>query len=392
MTSSAPRQPRLRSTAVGDSAWRWPSGLSALGSATPRRQAKGSAAKAAADRAQRRAAKTASEELGKSSEQTCDRRTEYRRRRPRPRGRLPVGAAPMRWRPAATRRHARACRRRRKPPVTRPRSPPTSSTSQADTDALENVIELVRKHKPGDATQARPRSPIRSRANSPNGSSCAARTTARLGRALSRLHRRQPELAVADLPAPAHRSRAVGRPSRRRRRVGVVRGRIAACRPRARSRWPARCWRAATAPTPSVWCARPGATTPCRRTPRTPRSTLFGALLTPRRPEGADGSLLYGSDHEAALRAAKRLGAGEVVLAKARIAAVRKAPNTRALLEAVPRELHGDAGYIFSKIQLLRREEKFAEAAQLMLTRRKTRPGSTISTNGGSSGGCSRAR
>ena len=38
----------------------------------------------------------------------------------------------------------------------------------------------------------------------------------------------QSELAVADLPAPAHRSRAVGRPSRRRRRVVVVRERIAA--------------------------------------------------------------------------------------------------------------------------------------------------------------------
>jgi soluble lytic murein transglycosylase len=30
----------------------------------------------------------------------------------------------------------------------------TSSTSQADKDALENVIELVRKQKPGDATEA----------------------------------------------------------------------------------------------------------------------------------------------------------------------------------------------------------------------------------------------
>src|SRR6202012_3215976 len=44
------------------------------------------------------------------------------------------------------------------------------------------------------------------------------------------------------------------------------------------------------------------------------------------------------------------------------------APNTRALLENVPGELRGDAGYLFSRIQLLRREEKFAEAAQLMLS------------------------
>ena len=77
--------------------------------------------------------------------------------------------------------------------------------------------------------------------------------------------------------------------------------------------------------------------------------------------------LLYGSDHAAALRAAKRLGAAQVALAKARIAVYRKAANSRALLDAVPRELHGDAGYLFSKIQVLRREEKFGEAAQLML-------------------------
>jgi soluble lytic murein transglycosylase len=95
---------------------------------------------------------------------------------------------------------------------------------------------------------------------------------------------------------------------------------------------------------------------------------LFGALLTPGDHKARMDLLLYGSEHEAALRAAKRLGAAQVALAKARIATYRKASNTRALLEAVPRELHGDAGYIFSKIQLLRREEKFAEAAQLMLT------------------------
>jgi soluble lytic murein transglycosylase len=95
---------------------------------------------------------------------------------------------------------------------------------------------------------------------------------------------------------------------------------------------------------------------------------LFGALVTPGDHKARMDLLLYGSEQEAALRAAKRLGAAQVALAKARNAAYRKAPNTRALLEAVPRELHGDPGYIFSKIQLLRREEKFAEAAQLMMS------------------------
>ena len=95
---------------------------------------------------------------------------------------------------------------------------------------------------------------------------------------------------------------------------------------------------------------------------------LFGALLTPGDHKARMDLFLYGSEHEAALRAAKRLGAAQVALAKARIAAYRKASNTSALLDAVPHELHSDPGYIFSKIQLLRREEKFAEAAQLMLS------------------------
>src|ERR1700710_2657675 len=93
---------------------------------------------------------------------------------------------------------------------------------------------------------------------------------------------------------------------------------------------------------------------------------LFGALLTPGDQKARMDSMLYGSEQEAGMRAAKRVG--QVVLAKARSAAYRKASNTRALLDAVPRELYGDPGYIFSKIQLLRREEKFAEAAQLMMS------------------------
>src|SRR5260370_7794458 len=95
---------------------------------------------------------------------------------------------------------------------------------------------------------------------------------------------------------------------------------------------------------------------------------LFGALLTSGDQKARMDLFLYGSEHEIGLRAAKRLGGGYVALAKARIAGYRKAPNTRALVEAVPHELHGDPGYLFSKIQLLRREEKFAEAAQLMMS------------------------
>ena len=95
----------------------------------------------------------------------------------------------------------------------------------------------------------------------------------------------------------------------------------------------------------------------------------FGALLDAGRPEGADGhAALWQRDTRP--RCAPQSASAPAMSRSPRPASppFKKAPNTRALLEAVPRELHNDPGFIFSKIQLLRREEKFAEAAQLMLS------------------------
>lgn len=78
-------------------------------------------------------------------------------------------------------------------------------------------------------------------------------------------------------------------------------------------------------------------------------------------------SLLYGSDTDGALRAAKRLGKGYMALAKASIGLNRKASNAKALLEAVPAELRGDPVYLLAKIQYLRRNDDVKEAAQVML-------------------------
>ncbi|MBV9562539.1 MAG: lytic transglycosylase domain-containing protein, partial [Bradyrhizobium sp.] len=95
---------------------------------------------------------------------------------------------------------------------------------------------------------------------------------------------------------------------------------------------------------------------------------MFGALLTAGDQKARMDYFLYTTENEAAaMRAAKRLGSAYVELAKARLASVRKAANAKALLDAVPHELHGDVGYTFGRIQELRREEKFTEAAQLML-------------------------
>lgn len=95
----------------------------------------------------------------------------------------------------------------------------------------------------------------------------------------------------------------------------------------------------------------------------------FASLLTPSDIKARMDMLLYKGDNaESGMRAAKRLGPGHVALAKARIALNRKGVNVKALLDAVPRDLHNDPLYIFSRAQYLRRNENFTEAAQVMQT------------------------
>jgi soluble lytic murein transglycosylase len=256
------------------------------------------------------------------------------------------------------------------PPARKPTVPAamaaTSSTSQADTDALENVIELVRAHKPTDATEAEAAisDPVARKLaewiilRSDNNGASVERYRAFIDANPSwpsqSFLRRRVEAALWD----DHRDDATvwawfenESPLSAKGRFALARAMIGRGDRANAERLVREAWRNDSMSEDTESAAL----------------DLFGALLTPGDHKARMDSLLYGSEHEAALRAAKRLGGSEVALAKARIAAYRKAPNTRALLEAVPSELHGDAGYIFSKIQLLRREEKFAEAAQLML-------------------------
>ena len=58
------------------------------------------------------------------------------------------------------------------------------------------------------------------------------------------------------------------------------------------------------------------------------------------------------------------LDATALAVAKARAAVIDQADNAKALLEAVPETARRDPGYIFSRIQWLRRNDKIAEAAQ----------------------------
>ncbi|WP_315775313.1 MULTISPECIES: lytic transglycosylase domain-containing protein [unclassified Bradyrhizobium] len=242
----------------------------------------------------------------------------------------------------------------------------TSSTSQSDKEALENVIELVRKRKPSDATEvvqaisdpvARKLAEwviLRSDNNTASVERYRAFIAANPSWPSQTFLRRRLEAALWDdkrddavvwswfeneSPLSAKGKFALAR-------VMLNRGDRANAERLVRDAW------------------RNDA-----MSEETENNILdqYGALLSGGDHKARMDTLLYGSEHEAAMRAARRLGSGHVALAKARIATYRKASNSQSLLEAVPRELHGDAGYIFSRIQLLRRDEKFAEAAQLML-------------------------
>jgi soluble lytic murein transglycosylase len=262
----------------------------------------------------------------------------------------------------ATRQHAALPPARK--PVPAPVLAATSSTSQADTDALEKVIELVRARKPADATQleASISDPVARKLaewiilRSDNNGASVERYRAFIDANPSwpsqTFFRRRIEAALWD----DHRDDSAvlswfenEKPLSAKGRFVLAKALIGRGDRAGAERLLREAWRF----------------DPMSADTEETAMDLFGALLTAGDQKARMDSMLYGSEHEAAMRAAKRVD--QVALAKARIAAYRKASNTRALLDAVPPELHNDPGYIFSRIQLLRREEKFHEAAQLML-------------------------
>lgn len=93
----------------------------------------------------------------------------------------------------------------------------------------------------------------------------------------------------------------------------------------------------------------------------------FGPLLNGGDHKARMDRRFYAEDTDAGTRAAQRLGGVQVAIAKARRAVTDKSSNAKALLDAVPEDARRDAGYMFSRIQWLRRGDKFTEAAQIML-------------------------
>jgi soluble lytic murein transglycosylase len=94
----------------------------------------------------------------------------------------------------------------------------------------------------------------------------------------------------------------------------------------------------------------------------------YSDLLTRADQKARMEKRLFAHDHESALRAARRLGALSVAIARLRIAINGKGGNARKLLEAVPAEAHEDAGYLFARLHTLRHQNKVAAAAEAMLS------------------------
>ncbi len=149
--------------------------------------------------------------------------------RPQPRYGGPCGSGRARSCAAGS----RAC----DPPACRPAAPAQAggagSGSRDVLDVAGRQGRSGKRHRAGAQAEARRRHPGAGRDIGPGRPQArgmadpAQRQQWRLRGALSCLCLGQSELAVTDLPAPAHRGRPVGRPPRRRRGLVVVRKRIA---------------------------------------------------------------------------------------------------------------------------------------------------------------------
>jgi soluble lytic murein transglycosylase len=95
---------------------------------------------------------------------------------------------------------------------------------------------------------------------------------------------------------------------------------------------------------------------------------VFKDLLTSADHKARMDMRLYAEDVDGAMRAASRAGGTAPTIAKARAAVIKKAGNAKTLLDAAQTEAPRDIGLIFSRVQWLRRADKAAEAAELVLS------------------------
>jgi peptidoglycan lytic transglycosylase len=95
---------------------------------------------------------------------------------------------------------------------------------------------------------------------------------------------------------------------------------------------------------------------------------MFGSMLTREDHKVRMERRFYADDIEAGMREAHRLGGAQLAIGRARTAVIARENKAKALLDDVPESARHDAGYIFARVQWLRRHDKPDEAAKLALT------------------------
>jgi soluble lytic murein transglycosylase len=93
----------------------------------------------------------------------------------------------------------------------------------------------------------------------------------------------------------------------------------------------------------------------------------FAGLISPADDKARMNARFDAEDDDGGLRAAHQLGSAAFAVARARAAVIDKSAKAGVLLDDVPAADRHDAGYMFSRIQWLRRNDKITEAAQWML-------------------------
>ena len=242
----------------------------------------------------------------------------------------------------------------------------TSATSQADRDALERVIELLGNRNVNDATQVRDTitDPVaqklaewlilRSEDNGVPAERYRAFIIANPSWPSLNLFRRRGEATLWDdrrEDAAVTSWFSTETPLSAKGKLCLARALLAQGDRRNAEKYLREAWRG----------------DPMSRDTEAAALEQFGALLTAGDHKARLDFLVFTDDTAGAMRAAERLGPAYVAIAKARSAVNGKTAKAKALLDAVPAEVRGDPAYLFGRIQLLRREDKIAEAAEHML-------------------------
>jgi peptidoglycan lytic transglycosylase len=95
---------------------------------------------------------------------------------------------------------------------------------------------------------------------------------------------------------------------------------------------------------------------------------MFGVMLSTADHKSRMEHRFYADDVAAGMRAAERLGGNDLAIGRARAAVLRKAGNSKALLDAVPATAQNEPGYIFARVQWLRQNNKAEDAGRLILS------------------------